>query len=155
MLLGGAELADGTSSWRLERKAAALLAYLALEGVTPRRVLAGLLWPDSGEVQARTNLRKVLLRLKLHPQLLSGPDPLQLTAVVRVDVLELLVESKQLTSPDWSPPGELLGGLDYDDCVDIADQVGEDLSWEGVVPEEAVDSLGVGSNVYTTVEDAG
>jgi DNA-binding SARP family transcriptional activator len=48
----------------LEPKDALLLAYLALEGPTPRRRLATLLWPEVDEERARGNLRQRLLRLK-------------------------------------------------------------------------------------------
>jgi DNA-binding SARP family transcriptional activator len=48
----------------LEPKDALLLAYLALEGPTPRAKLAALLWPDVEEERARGNLRQRLLRLK-------------------------------------------------------------------------------------------
>ncbi|MCB1803913.1 MAG: hypothetical protein KDK04_11540 [Candidatus Competibacteraceae bacterium] len=48
------------------RKARALLAYLAAKpgGQFEREFLATLLWEDSGETQARTNLRKTLSRLR-------------------------------------------------------------------------------------------
>jgi DNA-binding SARP family transcriptional activator len=47
-------------------RAESLLAFLLLhrEGPQPRQRLAFLLWPDSGEAQARTNLRKVLHNLR-------------------------------------------------------------------------------------------
>lgn len=48
----------------LERKAAGVLAYLALEGPTPRSKLAGLLWPESHERAARNNLVQSLRRLR-------------------------------------------------------------------------------------------
>ena len=48
----------------LERKHAALLAYLRLEGATPRGRLAGLLWPEVGSERARGNLRQRLSRLR-------------------------------------------------------------------------------------------
>src|SRR4051794_22559751 len=43
-----------------------LLAYLILHGESPqsREHLAFLLWPDSGEAQARTNLRQLLHHLR-------------------------------------------------------------------------------------------
>ena len=47
-------------------KARALLAYLAVEADRPHRreVLAGLLWPDTPENNARTNLRSALANLR-------------------------------------------------------------------------------------------
>ena len=64
-LLGNAQVLKGKQPpLVLDRKPAAVLAYLALEGPTPRPKLAGLLWPDSGEEVARTNLRKLLQRLR-------------------------------------------------------------------------------------------
>ncbi len=41
-----------------------LLAYLALHGEASREQLAFLLWPDSAESQARTNLRQLLHHLR-------------------------------------------------------------------------------------------
>lgn len=60
---GRFESPDG-SGCDLEPKDALLLAYLALEGPTPRARLAALLWPDVDEERARGNLRQRLLRLK-------------------------------------------------------------------------------------------
>lgn len=53
---------NGLSPARLQ----SLLAYLALHRASPqpRRHLAFLLWPDSIEVQARTNLRHLLHQLR-------------------------------------------------------------------------------------------
>ncbi|HYO69822.1 MAG TPA: AAA family ATPase [Archangium sp.] len=69
-LLGGARIcAERGDARPLERKMAALLAYLALEGETARPILAGLLWPDSREPTARNNLSQVLRRLR---ELLAG-----------------------------------------------------------------------------------
>lgn len=48
----------------LEPKDALLLAYLAVEGPTPRGRLACLLWPGADDERARGNLRQRLLRLK-------------------------------------------------------------------------------------------
>ena len=47
-------------------KARALLAYLAVEADRPHRreSLAGLLWPDTPERTARTNLRSALANLR-------------------------------------------------------------------------------------------
>ncbi len=58
---------DGTPVTAFESdKVRALLAYLAVEGNRPQRreTLAGLLWPDMSERDARTNLRHVLANLR-------------------------------------------------------------------------------------------
>jgi len=60
---GRFESPDGNGCDR-EPKDALLLAYLAIEGPTPRGRLAALLWPDVDEERARGNLRQRLLRLK-------------------------------------------------------------------------------------------
>lgn len=69
---------------------AALLAWLALEGPTPRDRLAAMLWPDSTEAQARTTLRQRLFQLKkVHGvDLASGSPLLQLNAALRHDLAE-------------------------------------------------------------------
>ena len=54
----------GGATHELEPKDALLLAYLAIEGPTPRARLASLLWPDVDDERARGNLRQRLLRLK-------------------------------------------------------------------------------------------
>src|SRR5262245_23656733 len=66
--LGGFTVRDasGLSVRVARRKAAALLAYLAC-GEAPshqRDTLAGLLWPDVGDTQARHSLRQALASLR-------------------------------------------------------------------------------------------
>ncbi|MBN1659540.1 MAG: hypothetical protein JXA93_14135, partial [Anaerolineae bacterium] len=52
------------AGWALQ-KSLALLAYLAVTGRPhTREALAGLLWPDCAEVDARSNLRKVVVELR-------------------------------------------------------------------------------------------
>lgn len=67
-LFGELDLRPGeTSLPRLESaRAESLLAYLLFhrEAAQPRQRLAFLLWPDSTEPQARTNLRHVLHNLR-------------------------------------------------------------------------------------------
>jgi len=71
-LLGGFEVREGDAvvPFAESVRAQALLAYLIMhrEGAQPRQRLAFLLWPDSSEAQARTNLRHVLhnVRRTLH-----------------------------------------------------------------------------------------
>jgi len=67
---------------------AALLAWLALEGPTPRMRLAQLLWPDSEPEAARNALRQRLfqLRRQLGTELVSGSTTLALAEGVSHDL---------------------------------------------------------------------
>ncbi len=121
-LLGGAWLRGEGERVALERKAAGLLAYLALEGPTPRGKLAGLLWPDAGDKGSRNNLRQCLYKLRPYTGLLVGDDPLCLRDVC-VDALELqhhldTADLERLAARSLAPP-DLLAGLEYDDCPDF------------------------------------
>lgn len=104
----------GAASWRvadgpwqlLERKHAALLAWLWLEGPTPRPRLAALLWPGTREERARGNLRQrlSLLRQAWGDWVHDDAGVLTLAASVQVE------------------PGEapLLDTHDFDDCKAFA-----------------------------------
>lgn len=108
-LLGTPRLTGPSGPIRLERRTAALLAYLGLEGPQPKNKLAGLLWPDSPEKTARSNLRQLLHRFKRaagQAPLLSG-DPLGLSPLVRID-----------TEP--ARGGQLLSGLVLDDSPELS-----------------------------------
>ncbi len=67
-LLGGLEIVSGdlTAGATLTRKAKALVAYLAMQGVRgqSREKLAELLWGNSAEEQARANLRQTLSSIR-------------------------------------------------------------------------------------------
>jgi DNA-binding SARP family transcriptional activator len=116
--LGGAYLHDDEGNTRpLGRKPAGLLAYLALEGATPRSVLAGLLWPDTNEAQARSNLRKVLTRLRKRASITEGEQQLTLAPQVQVDVTKPMTEDEHVSKV----PLVLLAGLEHDDCPDFAE----------------------------------
>ena len=93
--------ADGTIV-PLEQKDALLLAYLAIEGPTPRSRLAALLWPDVDPERARANLRQRLFRLRkaLGRELLEGGDVAGLCADIEVRL-----------DPPEGEAGELLRGL--------------------------------------------
>ena len=86
----------------LERTDALMLAYVAIEGPTPRKALATLLWPEVDDDRARANLRQRLFRLRksLGFDLLDGAVIASLAPHVQVD----------LASPD-AAAGELLGAL--------------------------------------------
>lgn len=85
-----------------ERKAAAALAWLALNGPCTRRRLADLLWPAASDEAARNSLRQLLFKLRraADPPLVEGDDPLRLGAAWTLEPAE----------------GELLAGWAYDDC---------------------------------------
>jgi DNA-binding SARP family transcriptional activator/tetratricopeptide (TPR) repeat protein len=122
-LLGAPRLVlpDG-SPHILERRDAALLAWLALHGPTPRHRLVGLLWPDLPARTAQTNLRQRLFRLKQR----TGRE-----IVVSGPVLALADDVSHDLQPNPSAPfppavqgaASLLGDLDYDDCSELADWV--------------------------------
>jgi DNA-binding SARP family transcriptional activator len=80
-VLGGQQITDdreGCAQVRSSR-ALALIAYLAAHGGVPhaRQQIAGLLWPESGDAQALTNLRRELHHLR---QVLGDDSSLQVTA---------------------------------------------------------------------------
>ena len=103
--------ADG-SVGVLEQKDALLLAYLAIEGPTPRSRLASLLWPDVDAERARANLRQRLFRLRksIGRDLLEGGD-----------VAGLCVDIEIHLDPAESGPGELLHGLEEPGAGELAD----------------------------------
>lgn len=119
------ETPQGTE-WRLERKVAACLAYLAIEGPTYRSTLAGLLWPDSPESTARNNLSQLLRKIRLNGgvDLLGGGDPLQLPDDLGIDVRtarDLYTQGKYDELVTFG--GEVLNGQSYDDCPELDDWV--------------------------------
>ena len=118
-VLGEVRLVCPSGPVRLEKKAFGLLAYLAVEGATPKSRLAGLFWSDSSEATARANLRQLLRRLKVATGdvLVSGADPLALAASVDADVSALRgVRRTELAARATELPlGRLLGQLAFDD----------------------------------------
>jgi DNA-binding SARP family transcriptional activator len=120
-LLGGAHIVADSGVDRLEKKTAALLAYLALEGPTGRSRVAGLLWPESKEATARNNLAQVVRRLRTNVgvALVEGDATLKL-ADATCDVVELL---RLVQNGDFAAAiayeGELLEGYDFDSCPEL------------------------------------
>jgi DNA-binding SARP family transcriptional activator len=108
-LLGDPALiaADGSIK-ALERRAAGLLALVALEPGVTRARAAALLWPDSDN--ARQALRQQIARFKKNygVTLIEGDDALFIAAGVAVDALR-------------SGGGVLLGDVSFDDCEDFAE----------------------------------
>jgi DNA-binding SARP family transcriptional activator len=93
---------------RLERKDAALLACIAIEGGMARDLLAEWLWPGAPRQAANGNLRQRLFRLRKlsgHALVQAGPTLLLAGGV------HLLPADGELTRQ-----GDLLGCFDYRDC---------------------------------------
>jgi DNA-binding SARP family transcriptional activator len=108
-LLGAASWSvGGARAVALERRDAALLAYLAIEEQAPRATLLELLWPDVQREAARNHLRQRLYRLRraVGVELVEGTELLALAAGIDVDVRD---------TDASSTASELLTGLDYGD----------------------------------------
>ena len=120
-LLGGAWITTPDGRLQLTRKAAGCLTYLAFEGEQSRSTMAGLLWPEMVEAQARTNLRQCLRRLKLLADVVQGDERLSLCNL-EVDAINL--ENRALmgdSAPLTVMRGELLAGYNFDDCPEFED----------------------------------
>jgi DNA-binding SARP family transcriptional activator len=99
----------------LSAREAGLLAWLHLEGPTPRGRIAGLLWPGGDESRARANLRQALVRLKR-----SAGELLDETGGVMRLAADLVVLPAD--ADDSSPAASrLLGPLEFDDAPEFAD----------------------------------
>jgi DNA-binding SARP family transcriptional activator len=103
----------------LERKSAALLAYLALEGATPRDRLSTLLWPGVDTTRARGNLRQSLLRLrrrlKVAEDLVTddGAGNLRIAEHVHVETGATLGHAVTQDAGGQTYDGTLLGGMHF------------------------------------------
>jgi DNA-binding SARP family transcriptional activator len=123
-LLGGCRLLapDGTDRTPKGRKTRGLLAVVALAEGQPvgRERLAGLLWAERAEEQARASLRQALRELRRslpEPELLRiARDRVALgVGRIEVDALQLAARSaapSREVGPGELPTGELLEGLD-------------------------------------------
>ncbi|THF87827.1 hypothetical protein E7T09_00885 [Deinococcus sp. KSM4-11] len=107
---------DGRT-WRPERKTLLLLAYVALEGPTPRATLAALLWPDTPGGARRNNLVHLLRRAarRCGVAVIDGQEVLALHGL-RVDARALLEPS---STDAGVPAGTLLDGVDVDDLPEV------------------------------------
>lgn len=107
-----------------ERRTAAILAFLALEGPTARSRLAGLLWPEVPEATARNNLAQALhrARRRLGAAIVTGDDPLRLDIDAEVDVAAFGNGAFPCCDDDVPrAPDTLLGDASYDDLPDFAE----------------------------------
>jgi len=128
-LLGGVELRPGAQALPAldSARGESLLAYLLLHrgAPQPRQRLAFLLWPDSTEQQAHTNLRKVLHNLRRAlpdaDRLIDiGPRTLQWRAAaplwLDVEQFETALVGERLEEAVETYGGELLEGR-YDEWL--------------------------------------
>lgn len=108
----------------LERKSAALLAFLALHGSASRSQLSGLLWPESPEATARNNLSQTIRRLKGGcggSELFLPGELLALVPQWQIDVKQLEMHHLQGEHEQVADCNvELLSGLYYDDCPEFS-----------------------------------
>lgn len=104
--------ADDARTTALSAREAALLAWLHLEGPTPRARVAGLLWPAGTESQARTNLRQLLARMR------RGLGEL----IVETDGVLSLASAPVRTA---EPSAALLAGMEFDDMPEFAQWLAE------------------------------
>jgi DNA-binding SARP family transcriptional activator len=125
-LLGPPHLVLRTGTHALERKDAALLALLALEGPTARDRAAALLWPEAGAAGARSSLRQRLHRLRrlVGSDLVQGTAELRLADALAHDLPDPPALRRRLEADADALEGELLGTLDYADCRELAAWVG-------------------------------
>lgn len=124
-LLGGFQVsADGEALTVNAPRLQSLIAYLAIHRGTAhtRQQLAYVLWPDSAEAQARTNLRKLLLQLRE-----SWPDVAEVTgaeaqvlqwradAAAYLDVAEFEVA---VARSEWERATSIYAGDLLPECYD-------------------------------------
>lgn len=106
----------------LERKAAGVLTYLALNGPTGNSKLAGLLWPNTREATARNNLAQLKRKFRqaLGVDLVTGRDVSSLGPTVAADVREAFAQfSSGRHEAFLSYEATLLDELEYADCVEF------------------------------------
>jgi len=109
LLLAGTPQLLATSGQRfvLQRRDAAILAYLAIAGPTARARLLDLLWPDVQADAARSALRQRLFQMKRR----VGFD-----LVVGDELLTLASDIATEPIATQGPSAPLLQGCDFDEC---------------------------------------
>ena len=87
-LLGDWQLQDGSTLVPMLHRERLLVSYLALTGSRPRAHVAGVLWPDVGERNARSSLRQAIhaVRRRAPDLLRSGFESIALADDVDTDV---------------------------------------------------------------------
>ncbi len=112
-LLGSPKIQFQGQPKKLYAKAFALLAYLALEGRTERRHLAGLFWGDSSDPLNNLSVMRAHIVLELGEEaLISELETLELGTTIRVDVLDWQTET-DLEKRFALYKGEFLSGVRF------------------------------------------
>lgn len=111
-------LLAGRAPIALERKDAALLALLVVDGPTPRARAAALLWPDADTRKARNNLRQRLFRLRRATGVDVVEERAALSLAPAVDH-DLAALPARLAQDPAAASGELLGTHAYEDCDEL------------------------------------
>jgi predicted ATPase/DNA-binding SARP family transcriptional activator len=108
-LLGPPLVRLGKEILSLGPKAAALVAYLAVEGISSRERVLGQLWPESSQKKAQGSLRYLLhsLRKSVSDLIDTDTQSLALNEGARVDILQL---SQASTPSQRSAAAELCRG---------------------------------------------
>ena len=122
-LLGVPRLeAPGMAVHLLQRRDAALFALVLLGGPVQRARAAAHVWPDADAEGARNSLRQRLFRLRRSAGIdLLGSD--ELLALVPGIEHDLDLSEARLLDDPLAGAGELLGSLDFGDCIELADWV--------------------------------
>lgn len=128
-IYGSPKLVIGANVVPLERKDAALLAVLTLEGATARDSLAAWLWPAVPLKQANLSLRQRVFRLRRK----SGHE------LLHTGLTLSLVESVVVSGADQTEAtGELLAGMAYADCPELADWLRQQRELQGRLRRDAM-----------------
>ena len=118
-LLGDPALLTADGKLRaLERRAAGLLALVALEPGVTRARAATLLWPDSDDPRQALRQQIARFRKTCGAALVEGEDALYITDGILVDARDDTGEAEYATSTDAA--AKLLGNLEFDDSADFA-----------------------------------
>ena len=122
LLAAPALLLGGDVVLALERKDAALLALLAVDGPVSRARVAALLWPDAESPNARNSLRQRLFRLRraVGSDVIEEDAALRLADSVGHDLADL---PGRLAKDPSAAAGELLGSFGYEDMGELAEWV--------------------------------
>jgi DNA-binding SARP family transcriptional activator len=122
-LTGAPQLVFGDGpAHELERREAALLALIAIEGPTPRSKAAALLWADADTDRQRSSLRQRIFQLRRRAgcDVIPAGEVLALAQTVEHDLTAI---APRLADDPDAGSGELLGDFDYSDCPGLDEWV--------------------------------